>query len=214
MKRALLLDLDGTITDPKLGITNCIRHALMELGRDAPAADALHWCIGPPLHDSLCQLVGRADADRALALYRDRYGPVGMYECTLYPGIAEMVATEAARGRKIYLATSKAHVFAKPILAHFDLARHFTTIHGAELDGTRSDKVELLRHLAVAEQIAEGGAIMVGDRSYDIRGARAIGALAVWADWGYGEPDERDAAHPDHVVCSAAELQALLAVLD
>ncbi len=213
MKRALLLDLDGTITDPKLGITNCIRHALQELGRETPPADELLWCIGPPLQDSLRRLVGPGDADRALALYRERYGPVGMYECMLYPGISDLVAREAARGRRIYLATSKAHVYARPILAHFDLDRHFTAIHGAELDGTRSDKVELLHHILLAEGIAHGEAIMVGDRSYDISGARAVGATAIWADWGYGDEAERAAAAPDHVCGDPYELAALLETL-
>lgn len=213
MKRALLLDLDGTITDPKLGITNCIHHALKELGRDAPPADELLWCIGPPLQESLRKLVGPGDADRALVLYRERYGPLGMYECTLYPGIAETVAAEAARGRRIYLATSKAHFYARPILAHFGIAPHFTAIHGAELDGTRSDKVELLRYILKTEDVAHGEAIMVGDRSYDMTGARAIGATAIWADWGYGDQAERMAAAPDHVCRDPFELAALLETL-
>jgi phosphoglycolate phosphatase len=214
VKRALLLDLDGTITDPKLGITNCLRHALTELGHTAPPADELLWCIGPPLQDSLRKLVGPGDAERALTLYRELYGAVGMYECTLYPGIAEMVTAEAARGRRLYLATSKAHFFAKPILGHFGLERHFTAIYGAELDGTRSDKVDLLRYILATEGLPHGEAIMVGDRSHDIRGARAVGALAVWAGWGYGDAAERDTAGPDHAVSSPAELQSLLAALD
>ena len=208
--RALLLDLDGTLTDPKLGITNCIRHALTALDCEAPEADALHWCIGPPLLESLRTLVGDERAEHALALYRARFGELGMFENEVYAGMAELVAVEAARGRRLFLATSKAHVYARPILEHFGLAAHFAGIYGAELDGTRVDKRELLRHLVAAEGLDPAQAIMVGDRRFDIEAARAVGALAIWADWGYGEAAERDAAQPDYISRSTAELAALL----
>lgn len=212
--RALLLDLDGTLTDPKLGITNCIRHALTALGCEAPPADALLWCIGPPLLESLRTLVGDARAERALALYRARFGERGMFENEVYAGMADLVAAEAARGRRLFLATSKAHVYARPILEHFGLAAHFTAIYGAELDGMRTDKCDLLRHLVQAEDLDPAQAIMIGDRRFDVEAARAVGALAVWADWGYGEPAERDAAGADHICRSVAELRDLLAGMD
>jgi phosphoglycolate phosphatase len=209
-RRALLLDLDGTLTDPKLGITNCIRHALSELALEAPDADALHWCIGPPLLESFRMLAGDAHAERALALYRTRFGEIGMFENTLYDGMTELVAREAARGRRIFLATSKPHVYAKPILEHFGLAPHFAGVYGSELDGTRVDKCELLHHIVVAEGLDPAAAIMVGARRFDIEAARAVGALAVWADWGYGDGTERAAAAPDHICRVPAELGALL----
>jgi len=212
--RALLLDLDGTLTDPKLGITNCVRFALERMGKVAPPADELLWFIGPPLIHSFRTLVGEAEAERAQALYRERYATAGMFENELYLGIAEMVAAEAARGRRIYLATSKAHVFAKPILEHFGLARHFTGIYGSELDGTRIDKPDLLAHIAERENIARGDAIMVGDRRFDVEGARVIGAASVWADWGYGEADERDAAGADVICAAPGDLGPVLAAFD
>ena len=208
--KALLLDLDGTLTDPKLGITNCIHYALDRMGLTAPPADALDWVIGPPLHESFRTLVGNDAADRALAIYRERYGTLGMYENELYPGIADMVAAQAALGRRIYLATSKAHVFARPILEHFGLAGHFAGIYGSELDGTRVDKPDLLRYIAEREGIARGDAIMVGDRRFDVEGAREIGAVSVWADWGYGEADERDTIGPDAICVEPGELAAVL----
>jgi len=208
--KALLLDLDGTLTDPKLGITNCIHYALERMGLTAPPADELDWVIGPPLHQSFRTLVGDDDAERALAIYRERYGTLGMYENELYPGIVDMVAREAARGRRIYLATSKAHVYAKPILEHFGLARYFAGIYGAELDGTRVEKPDLLSYIAAREGIAHGSAIMVGDRRFDVEGARAIGAVSVWADWGYGADDERDSTGPDAICVEPSELAAIL----
>lgn len=208
--KALLLDLDGTLTDPKVGITSCIHYALDRMGLTAPPANELHWCIGPPLIQSFRTLVGDDDAERALALYRERYGTLGMYENEVYPGIAEVVAEQALLGRRIYLATSKVHVFAKPILEHFGLAGHFAGIYGSELDGTRVEKPDLLAYIAEREGIARGDAIMVGDRRFDVEGARAIGALSVWADWGYGEEAERIDAAPDAVCRSPYELGAIL----
>jgi phosphoglycolate phosphatase len=211
--KALLLDLDGTLTDPKLGITNCIHYALGRMGLTPPPADELHWVIGPPLHESFRKLVGNDDAERALAIYRERYGTLGMYENEIYPGIADAVAQQALLGRRIFLATSKAHVYAKPILEHFGLARHFAGIYGAELDGTRVDKPDLLSYIAEREGIARGQAIMVGDRRFDVEGARHIGAASVWADWGYGEAHERDAAGADAICASPADLARVLAAL-
>ena len=212
--KTLLLDLDGTLTDPKLGITSCIRFALERMGRPAPPADELHWCIGPPLIESFRTLVGRDDAERALVLYRERYSTLGMFENELYPGIVAMVAGQAALGRHICLATSKPHVFAKPILEHFKLAGHFAGIYGSELDGTRVEKPDLLPYIAEREGIARGNAIMVGDRRFDVEGARSIGALSVWADWGYGEADECKAAGPDVICGTPSDLAGILAVLD
>lgn len=208
--KVLLLDLDGTLTDPKLGITNCIHYALERMGLTAPPADDLHWCIGPPLIESFRILVGAADAERALALYRERFGTLGMYENELYPGIVDVVAAQAAVGRRIYLATSKAHVYAKPILEHFGLAKYFAGIYGAELDGTRGEKPDLMAYLAEREGIMRGDAIMVGDRRFDVEGARHIGAAAVWADWGYGDNAERDLARPDAVCAQPAHLAEIL----
>lgn len=212
--KTLLLDLDGTLTDPKLGITSCIRFALERLGLTPPHADELDWCIGPPLIESFRTLVGRDDAERALVLYRERYATLGMFENELYPGIVDMVAGQAALGRRIYLATSKPHVFAKPILEHFKLASDFAGIYGSELDGTRVEKPDLLSYIAEREGIARGNAIMVGDRRFDVEGARAIGAASVWAEWGYGAADERDSAGADVICRTPADLAAILTALD
>ena len=212
--KTLLLDLDGTLTDPKLGITSCIRFALERLGLTLPPADELHWCIGPPLIESFRTLVGRGDAEQALVLYRERYATLGMFENELYPGIVDMVAEQAALGRRMYLATSKPHAFAKPILEHFKLAPHFAGIYGSELDGTRVEKPDLLGYIAEREGIAPGAAIMVGDRRFDVEGARAIGAASVWAEWGYGEADECKAAGPDVICASPNKLAAILTALD
>ena len=147
--RAVFFDLDGTLTDPKPGITQCIAHAMTKLGRTAPEPDSLRWCIGPPLRGSFARLLDTDDdamLDRAIALYRERFGTVGLFENALYPGIADAIETVRAGGLATFVATSKPHVFATRIVAHFGLAPLFDHVYGSELDGTRVDKGELLAH--------------------------------------------------------------------
>src|SRR5215467_978338 len=113
--RAVFFDLDGTLTDPKPGITRCIQHAMAGLGRVPPEADDLHWCIGPPLRGSFARLLESSDGellDRALALYRDRFGTIGLYENTLYPDVPETIEAVRARGYRTFVVTSKPEVFA------------------------------------------------------------------------------------------------------
>ncbi|NQV56977.1 MAG: HAD hydrolase-like protein [Rhodospirillales bacterium] len=214
MPRALLIDLDGTLTDLKPGITNCIRSAIEQSGRTAPPADDLEWCIGPPLLESFKLLLpgaGDQAALDALAHYRVRFGEKGLYENTLYPGIPEFLGAMKDAGRDLFVATSKPHVYAGPILEHFELDGYFTGIYGSEMDGTRADKRQLLAHLLAQEELDGADTIMIGDRRHDVEAARSAGAGAVWADWGYGDEAEREEVQPDHICRSAAELSALLA---
>ena len=139
--RHLLFDLDGTITDPAKGIIGSVIHALETLGVEAPRFEALHWTIGPPLRASFRRLLGgEARVEEALEIYRSRYRDGAMFEATLYAGIAQAIAALAREGYSLVLATSKPHVFARPILAHFALDQHFAAIHGAELDGAMTTR--------------------------------------------------------------------------
>lgn len=142
----ILFDLDGTLTDPKPGITRSIQFALEMLGRDVSPADGLTWCIGPPLIGSLEKLVGnRTEAETALALYRQRFSEVGLYENDApYPGIRSALVDLFGRGHRLFVATSKPTVFAERIIEHFELSEFFEAVCGSELDGTRSDKTDLL----------------------------------------------------------------------
>lgn len=211
--RTLLIDLDGTLTDPKPGITNCIRHALEQLGRPVPGADDLTWCIGPPLMDSFRNLLPDAGEDvaaRALSLYRERFQVTGMYENVVYDGTAEFLNAMRGQGRRLLLATSKPHVYANPILEHFGLDEYFDGVYGSGLDGTRADKRELLSHLLAEQGLAGSDCVMIGDRIQDTSAARHVGALSVWADWGYGETAERISAAPDYVCAAMPQLSDLL----
>ena len=212
-RRTLLIDLDGTLTDPKPGITNCIGHALERLGHPAPPADDLVWCIGPPLLDSFRKLLpgaGEEAAREALTLYRERFGDVGIYENTLYEGAEAFLAAMQDQHRRMFLATTKPHVYAGPILAHFKLDGYFDGVYGSELDGVRADKRDLLGHLLAEQNLAGAQCMMIGDRIHDLAAARHVGALGVWADWGYGDAAERAEAAPDHVCGSLGELADLM----
>ena len=189
------LDLDGTLTDPKPGITRSIRHALLALGREAPDEAALTWCIGPPLMQSFVKLLGgEADAARALALYRERFSGIGLYENRVYDGVPQMLTQLQGAGFRLYLATSKPHVFASRITVHFGLDDWLAGVFGSELDGTRSDKTALLAHALEQTGAQPGQALMLGDREHDIVGARNNGVAAIGALWGFGSEGELRAA--------------------
>lgn len=201
----VFLDLDGTLTDPKPGITRSIRHALIELGMEAPAEDALTWCIGPPLLASFETLTGDpALAPRALALYRERFGEIGLFENRVYDGIPEMLDRLRSAGCRLWLATSKPHVYARRITAHFGLNRCLDGVFGSELDGTRAEKTALLAHALAQTGADPADTVMLGDRKHDVEGALGNGLAAIGAVWGYGGAEELAAAgatalvdHPD-----------------
>jgi phosphoglycolate phosphatase len=191
MRRTLLLDLDGTLTDPRPGIVGCIQHALGQVGLPVPDEKALLGCIGPPLRQSLQALTGDpALADHCLTLYRERFARVGFAENAVYPGIPEALETLQSAGWRLVLATSKPLVYARRILEHFDLAPWIDAAYGAELDGRRSDKGELIAALLAAEALQPATCLMVGDRAHDVRGAAANGVLCVGVLYGYGSAAE------------------------
>jgi phosphoglycolate phosphatase len=204
----LLFDLDGTLTDPGPGITRCIQHALARLGRRSPRAAHLTWCIGPPLKESLARLLETSDAaltEDALALYRERYASVGMFENAVYPEVREGLAQLSGAGHRLWVATSKPHVYARRILAHFGLLELFVDVYGSELSGERAEKASLLRHVLAVEAF-ERPPTMVGDRRHDVEGAHANGLRAIGVLWGYGSEAELRAAGADALVASMPEL--------
>ena len=209
MIRSVLFDLDGTLTDPKEGITRCMQYALAQLGLEAPATEALVPYIGPPLQDTFAQLLAtddRARVDAAIAQYRERFATTGMYENAVYPGTEAMLTQLRAAGLSVFLATSKPHVFAVKILDHFDLAQYFDSVYGSELDGRLSDKGELITELLRAERLDPTATLMVGDRSHDIIGGQRAGVRTAAVTYGYGTRAELDAHAPDYIFESPAAL--------
>lgn len=192
----LLFDLDGTLTDPREGIERSIRHALDRLGLPPPEDTALAGCVGPPLRDIFAALLGPADSgsvEAAVRHYRERYGERGLYENRAYDGIASCLA-ELSEVAPLYVATAKPAAFAREVLFHFSLDGFFRGVYGAEPDGTRSDKGELIAYLLAHEGIDPRSAAMIGDRASDIRGAIANAVRPCGVTWGYGSVDELQAA--------------------
>lgn len=193
----LLFDLDGTLTDPFVGITKCFRHALKALGRPAPLSDTLHWCIGPPLKDVLARLLSTDDShliDRAVDAYRERFSSVGLFENAVYPGIESALERLQDSGYTMSVATSKPTIYAERIVEHFGLTKFFCAVDGCELDGTRSDKVSLISAILERDAFSPADAIMIGDREHDMIGARENQVTGVGVLWGYGSRDELESA--------------------
>lgn len=208
----ILFDLDGTLTDPGAGIVSCIRYALERLGRDLPADQALLRYIGPPLRESFGELLNTSDKcaiDHVVNVYRERYSTIGLLENEVYPGIPEALAKLSERGDTLFVATSKPEIYAQRILEHFGLAGHFRKIWGCELDGTRSDKGELIAHLLKHEKLAPAETLMIGDRSHDAVGARANSIVPVGVLWGYGDEAELTSAQCKTLLSTPSELTRL-----
>lgn len=203
--KTLLFDLDGTLTDPKEGITRCIAHALERMGATSPPLDDLRFAIGPPLRGSFAKLLNTEDSvavEAAIAAYRERFSTIGLFENALYPGIRETLAEARSRGHAIFLATSKPIVFATRILGHFQLASLFDGAYGSELDGRRDDKTELLAHLLAEQKLQPAHCVMIGDRSHDMVAARNHGITGLGVTWGYGSRDELVQAGA-HALCDS-----------
>jgi phosphoglycolate phosphatase len=211
--RALLFDLDGTLTDPKLGITRSIQYALRRRGLPVPHADELEPWIGPPLERSFRELaqLSAADARQAVSDYREYFEPTGMYENAVYAGIPELLAELGAAGVRLAVATSKPTALAEKILTHFALASHFESVTGSHLDGRRVAKDEVVSAaLEAFDDLPRGHIAMVGDRLHDVHGARAHGIAAIAAGYGYGTRAELEAARPDALAESVRALGGLL----
>lgn len=188
----VLFDLDGTLTDPREGITRSVQFALAKLGIDEPDLAALEHFIGPPLLQCFMASYGldEATAWQAVNHYRERFKVTGLYENRMFAGVPSLLDALQAQGRTLYIATSKPTVFAEEIARHFGFDRYFKRIYGSELDGTRTNKVELLAHLLESEDLAPGSALMIGDRKHDLIGARSNGVQAVAVGYGFGSREE------------------------
>jgi phosphoglycolate phosphatase len=211
---AIFLDLDGTLIDPKEGITLSIQHALRELGADVPTQNELTWCIGPPLHDSFRVLLGeRADVGAAVDLYRERYTDEGMYEADVYDGIGEMLDGLRDTGLPLYIATSKPHVYAATIADHFGITHYVDGLYGAELDGTNSDKTDLLAHALAETGTDPYKSVMIGDRMHDILGAQNNDIPSLGVLWGYADDGELRMAEADALAGDPEEVPEIAAEL-
>ena len=209
----VLFDLDGTLTDPVQGICGSVRYALEKAGRPVGPIENYHKYIGPPLLHSF-EVYANAtpeEAQELLGYYRERFSTVGLFENEVYPGMPELLDRLCQAGKTMMVATSKPEVFARKILDHFQLAAYFSFVGGATLDGVRSTKEEVIDYvLKTKEVVSLSEVIMVGDRKFDILGAKHAGVSSVGCVYGYGSREELETAGADYVVDSIGELQNLL----
>lgn len=208
----VLFDLDGTLTDPLVGIANSVRHALVALGVEPPSTSELRRWVGPPLRESFASLdLSPPDVTLAVERYREYFSERGLYENAVYPGIKETVIALVDRGCRLAVATSKPTVFAERILDHFDLARYFEVTVGSELDGRRSNKHAVIAAALSAMSVAElATAVMVGDREHDVVGAATAGVRSVGVRWGYASNGELEAAGASIIVSAPHDLLSVL----
>lgn len=210
MKRTILFDLDGTLTDSGEGIINCATLALKHFGLPIPAYEDMRTFVGPPLRDSFIRFGVPADqADEAIRVYRSRYIPTGMFENTPYPGIRELLEALRAEGYTLYVATSKPEEMSVTILEKFDLAKYFHRICGASIDSSRSTKDAVIAYLLESSGAKED-MVMVGDTKYDILGAKAHGIPAIGVGWGYGKVEEMEEAGAVGIAETMDELIGLI----
>lgn len=216
MQRIVLFDLDGTLTDPGLGITNSVIYALDKFGISVEDRSELYKFIGPPLLNSFMDFYGfdEEKASQAVVYYRELYNVTGKYENEVYEGVEEMLQTLKEQGFHLLVATSKPEYLAKDILEHFSLAQYFCVIAGSDLEDQRNTKGKVIEYALkqYAEQndrsleTVKEAAIMVGDRFHDIYGAKENGIQSVGVLYGYGNREEFQQAGADYVVVLPADI--------
>ena len=206
MRKAVLFDLDGTLTDSGEGIMNCAKFALEHYNLPIPSDEELRTIVGPPLHESFIRFgVPAEEADNAVKIYRSRYIPIGKFENHPYKGIRETLEKLKALGHTLYVATSKPESMSVEILEHFDLAKYFDIIAGASFDRSRSSKEDVIAYL-LGQCGDYDQKIMVGDTAFDVIGAKAHGIPTVGVAWGYGTVEDMVAAGAASIVYTMDEL--------
>lgn len=209
----ILFDLDGTLTDPKEGITKSVAHALNYFGIEVENLDSLCKFIGPPLKDSFMKFYGMSEENAELAVekYREYFAPRGLFQNKVYDRVDKMLKTLQESGKTVILATSKPTVFAKQILEHFEMDAYFTYIAGSELDGRRVKKGDVITYALENAGIEDkAAAVMVGDREHDIIGAKENGLDCIGVLYGYGCAEEFEKNEADYIVKTVEELETLL----
>lgn len=205
----VLFDLDGTLTDPGMGITNSVAHALRRWGIEVPPRSELYKFIGPPLADSFAKYYGfcMEDAEKSVEYYREYFRDKGLYENEIYPGAEEMLKRLKAEGKKVVLATSKPEVFAKRILEYFKIDGYFDYVAGASMDSSRNRKGDVIAYaLDSIGNPDKSAVVMVGDREHDILGAKENCLASIGVTFGYGDRAELEKAGADHIVDAFDEI--------
>ena len=214
MIKNILIDLDGTLTDPKVGITTSARYGLAKVGHPIADTENIDWIIGPPLKASLAKLlhvdVNDDLAEQALLGYRERFAVTGLFENHVFEDVAQTLDALKKKGYRLFLATAKPEIYARQILEHFNLLQYFEYPYGSELNGERTNKGELIAYILEKEQLKPEECLMVGDREHDIFGARKNGIETIAVEYGYGSKAELDEAQPKARIAKFSDLLKVL----
>ena len=210
MIKNILIDLDGTLTDPKVGITTSARYGLAKVGHQIADSENIDWIIGPPLKASLAKIlnvdVDDDLAEQALLGYRERFSVTGLFENHLFDDVPTTLQELKKQGYKLFLATAKPEIYARQILQYFELLQYFDYPYGSELTGERTNKGDLIGYILQQEKLDPMECLMVGDREHDIFGARRFGIETIAVEYGYGSQQELDEAKPKVRIKNFAEL--------
>lgn len=212
-KQYILFDLDGTITDPKMGITKGIKYSLSKFNIEVNNLDELCKFIGPPLKDSFMEFYNfdEEKTNEAIKYYREYYSDKGKFENYVYDNFEKLLQLLKFKRKTLIVATSKPTVFAKEILEHFNLVKYFDFISGSNLDGTRCNKDEVIKYALEENNIKDlSQVVMVGDRKYDILGAKKVGIESVGVLYGYGNLEEMKECEADYIAKDVFELMEIL----
>lgn len=209
----ILFDLDGTLTDPFMGITQSVQYALKYYGITVNDLQQLTPFIGPPLQDSFQDFYhfSQAQANEACNKYHERFVDIGWCENVVYEGIDSFLCEQKESGKQLFVATSKPEPLARKILDHFNLSQYFSFIGGDTMERTRSAKAEVIRYVLSAAGITSlQEAVMIGDRKHDIIGAKSVGMDSVGVLYGYGDKQELTEAGADYIIEDVEDLRKLL----
>ncbi|MBW8334290.1 MAG: HAD hydrolase-like protein [Prolixibacteraceae bacterium] len=209
----ILFDLDGTLTNPRLGIGNSLKYALRQMQIDGYSNEILERFVGPPLQDGFKNLFGLNERNTNLAVehFRTYFGEKGLYENEPYSGIGELLEELHLSGKHIYVVTSKLEKYAKMIIRHFEFDRYIDDLQGAEASGKHSGKGQLIAELMERNRIhPSSSVVMIGDTHYDLIGAKENEISAIAVGYGFGTPESLNACNPDFLVESVDELAELL----
>lgn len=212
-KKYILLDLDGTVIDSREGITESVRYALRQLGIEVQDLRDLYCFIGPPLRDSFCEFyhLSAQEAERAIQEYRKRYSTKGIFENKVYEGMPALLKMWRSAGKQLFLCTSKPQPFAVQILKELGLETYFTFVGGATFDGLRQEKADVVRYVLQKNAIFDRKeVVMVGDRKYDVEGAKRNGIDSVGVLYGFGDREELERAGADAIAETVADLEKIL----
>lgn len=215
MKDIILFDLDGTLTDPKEGITKCVQYALAHFGIKVNDLEELMCFIGPPLIDSFQQFYDfdEKKAKEAVEKYRERFSDIGIFENGIYNGVLDLLQECKRVGKRLCLATSKPEIFAVRIIEKYGMASYFDEVVGSTLDGSINAKDEVIREvfrrLGITTEDEKNHIVMVGDRKHDILGAKKCGIESIGVKFGYAEEGELEAAGADYIVETVEALKKL-----